>query len=123
MRRLGAATPTTSSRAHRAAAPPPALKLPRLDYPRQSAAVVVLSTCRAAEASPSPHPLRLIRLASTSIFPSSRTKRRVREDRSGGKIHSRGLGHTLTIAKALLDELKTLEEALSIVAGERPKLE
>jgi len=27
------------------------------------------------------------------------------------------------IAQALLDELKTLEEALSIVAGERPKLE
>src|ERR1019366_1269672 len=80
----------------RAAPPPPAPRPPRLDYLRQSAAVVAPSTCRAAAALPTQEPFQLLRPALPSIFSSPRTWRRVREDRSGGRIHSRGRGHTLT---------------------------
>jgi predicted nucleic acid-binding protein len=69
---------------------------PPTDYPLLLGAVVPPSTCRVAAALPTPVQSRLILLASTLIFSLSRTMRRVREDRSGGRIQSRGLDHTLS---------------------------
>src|ERR1019366_9846866 len=104
-----------------AAPPPPAPRPPRHDYLRQSAAVVAPSTCRAAAALPTQEPFQLLRPALSSILSSPRTWRRVRENRSEGRVHSRGRGHTLTIGAASFPKMRD-PRPLAVSASAAPSV-
>src|ERR1017187_1216326 len=94
---LDVATLTANSRAHRAAAQPLAPRRRPPDYPLRLGAVVPPSICRAAGALPTPGHSPLSRPALTLISHPRAPCIAPDEDRSEREIHSRGLGHTLTV--------------------------
>src|ERR1022692_1584868 len=98
---LDVATLTANSRAHRPPAQPLAPRPRPPDYPLRLGAVVPPSICRAAGALPTPGHSPLSRPALTLISHPRAPCIAPDQDRSEREIHSRGLGHTLTMVEAI----------------------